>query len=68
MFSVAIAETASMFEREPRELAQATAQTCIECKREWLDGTERWRIYLTADVQPEPVLYCADCAAFEFDP
>ena len=68
MFFGRIDETASMFEREPQELAQATTLTCIECTREWLDQGERWRIYLTMDAQPEPVLYCADCAAFEFDP
>jgi hypothetical protein len=68
MLFAPIAETGSMFEREPRELMQATALTCIECRREWLEPNERWRIYLTADARPEPVLYCANCAAFEFDP
>jgi hypothetical protein len=68
MFFGPIAETASMIEREPQKLAQVTPLTCIECKREWLDAGERWRIYLTMDEQPEPVPYCADCAAYEFDP
>jgi hypothetical protein len=68
MFSAPIVETGAMFEREPRETAQATALKCIECTREWLDPGERWRVYLTSDLEPEPVLYCADCAAFEFDP
>lgn len=68
MFCGPIVETGCMFEREPRELTQMTALTCIECRREWLDPSERWRIYLTLDAQPEPVPYCADCAAFEFDP
>jgi hypothetical protein len=57
-----------MLEREPRELTQVTPLTCIECRREWLDASERWRIYVTTDALPEPVLYCADCAAYEFDP
>lgn len=42
--------------------------TCVECEREWIEASERWRIYLTSDALPEPVLYCADCARFEFDP
>jgi hypothetical protein len=57
-----------MIEREPRKLAQETPLSCIECKREWLEPGERWRIYLTSDDQPEAVPYCAGCAAFEFDP
>jgi len=57
-----------MFEREPRELTQVGLLTCVECEREWSEPSERWRIYLTADAPPEPVLYCAACAAFEFDP
>ena len=57
-----------MFEREPRELTQVGLLTCVECEREWSEPSERWRIYLTADAPPEPVLYCAGCAAFEFDP
>ena len=68
MFSAPIAETAPMIEREPRVLAQATSLMCIECTREWIDPGERWRIYITADVEPEPVIYCGVCAAFEFDP
>ncbi len=68
MFFAAIAETGVMFEREPRELIQVTALTCIECRRAWLDPAERWRIYLTSDLLPEPVPYCADCASYEFDP
>jgi len=57
-----------MIEREPQKVTQVTPLTCIECTREWLDQGERWRIYITMDEQPEPVLYCADCAAYEFDP
>jgi hypothetical protein len=40
---------------------------CLECLREWLDPRERWRMYVTADAEPECGLYCAMCAAFEFD-
>jgi hypothetical protein len=40
---------------------------CIECTQPWDVPTERWRVYLTDDEQPEPVAYCPDCAAREFD-
>jgi hypothetical protein len=49
-------------------LIQVRRLSCVECRRAWTDPSERWRIYLTSDEPPEPVLYCADCAAFEFDP
>jgi hypothetical protein len=39
---------------------------CIECGRTWGESDERWRIYLTDDAQPIPVLYCNICASFEF--
>jgi hypothetical protein len=48
-------------------LTQVRRLSCVECRREWTDPSERWRVYLTSDEPPEPVLYCADCAAFEFD-
>jgi hypothetical protein len=56
---------------DPRQQQQPTEVgrlLCLECEREWLDPSERWRIYLTSDEPAEAVLYCADCAAFEFDP
>jgi hypothetical protein len=56
-----------MIDREQRNLTEKRHLTCIECEREWVDAAERWRIYLTPDAQPEPVLYCADCASYEFD-
>jgi hypothetical protein len=40
--------------------------TCIECARSWLEPLERWRLYLTDEPFPEPVLYCSDCADREF--
>lgn len=48
---------------------QATLQAlrCLECLREWVEPHERWRMYVTTDAEPECGLYCASCAAFEFD-
>jgi hypothetical protein len=57
-----------MIDREPRKRTEVRQMTCVECEREWIEASERWRIYLTSDALPEPVLYCADCARFEFDP
>ena len=56
-----------MIDPQQRELTQVRRLMCIECEREWMDPTERWRIYLTPDEQPEAVLYCGFCASFEFD-
>jgi hypothetical protein len=49
------------------QLTQVGHLSCIECDREWTNPSERWRIYLTPDELREPVVYCADCAAYEFD-
>ncbi len=40
--------------------------SCIECGRRWLDGRERWRIYVLDEDPPEAVPYCPDCARREF--
>jgi hypothetical protein len=50
-----------------QELTHVAQLSCIECRRLWIDASERWRIYLSPDAVPEPVLYCADCASYEFD-
>jgi hypothetical protein len=50
-----------------QQLAEPTVLSCVECRREWVDPAERWRMYATADVEPEVGLYCPLCAAFEFD-
>lgn len=39
---------------------------CIECRRPWLDGRERWQLKLTDDPTPEAVPYCAACGEREF--
>lgn len=40
---------------------------CIECRRLWLVGSERWRIkLLVEDSASEAVPYCPDCHAREF--
>jgi hypothetical protein len=50
-----------------QQVTEVGVLSCIECKREWTNPRERWRIYLTPDELSEPVLYCADCASYEFD-
>ena len=50
----------------PHELV-ATEIVCIECQRLWLLPSERWRLYLSDEKEPEPVAYCPDCAEREFD-
>jgi hypothetical protein len=54
-------------QQQQEQLGQVGHFSCIECTREWTNPSERWRIYLTPDELQEPVLYCADCAAYEFD-
>jgi len=58
-------KTANMLEKTSFEIALDHLR-CIECGRTWLESQERWRIYLTEDTQPIPVLYCDTCASFEF--
>lgn len=41
--------------------------TCLECGRPWVDGSERWRIYVTTDEWPTLLLYCTVCATREFE-
>jgi hypothetical protein len=40
---------------------------CLECKRLWVDLSERWRVYLSCENPPETLTYCPDCARREFD-
>ena len=49
------------------QVAVSTALHCIECRQEWTDPHERWRMYSTLDEEPEVGLFCPACAAFEFD-
>jgi RNase P subunit RPR2 len=44
------------------------ALVCQECRRPWLDGAERWRVYVTDDLERLTVPYCPECAHREFDP
>jgi len=52
---------------EPTSTTHLDTLSCLECGRSWLDGSERWRLYLTAADPAEPLLYCTVCAAREFD-
>jgi hypothetical protein len=57
-----------MIDPHQQERTQVQRLVCVECEREWMDPSERWRIYVTTDEPPEAVLYCGFCASFEFDP
>jgi hypothetical protein len=52
---------------EPTSTTQPDTLTCLECHRSWLDGFERWRLYVTAADPAELLLYCSICASREFD-
>jgi len=54
-------------ERETPKLTTITGLHCLECRREWVDPCERWRMYTTDELEPEVGLYCPICAAYEFD-
>jgi hypothetical protein len=43
-----------------------TPIVCIECRRPWVTESERWRLKVTDDGEPETVPYCPDCATREF--
>lgn len=49
--------------------ALTTSIRCIECRRPWLLENERWRIKVLYEdgAEPEPVSYCPDCHAREFE-
>jgi hypothetical protein len=40
---------------------------CLECGRFWIETSEHWRMYLSAEEPPRPLTYCPDCARREFD-
>ncbi len=40
--------------------------TCQECRDEWTDTTERWRLYVLRDEPVETLIYCPVCAHREF--
>jgi hypothetical protein len=48
-------------------LATATI-VCVECRRPWVTESERWRLKVLDDPEPETVPYCPDCATREFGP
>jgi hypothetical protein len=45
-----------------------TPIVCIECRRPWLVGSERWRLKVLEEESPETVPYCPECAEREFGP
>ncbi len=52
---------------EPARTTYRDAPMCLECGRSWLDEAERWRLYVTVAEPAELLMYCAACAAREFD-
>jgi hypothetical protein len=56
-----------MAESGSDQLPFVVSLRCEECARRWDEPAERWRIYFTTDQPPEPVSYCPQCAAREFD-
>ena len=62
------AEIQSMIKSRTTTKTLQSTILCQECRRPWVDQTERWRMYVTEDAQAELVPYCADCAHREFDP
>ena len=49
---------------DPATLTRPLA--CQECRQEWTDPNERWRLYVTLDHPPEALVYCPACAIREF--
>ena len=39
---------------------------CQECRREWNDPHERWRLYVVPDEPADTLIYCPACAIREF--
>jgi hypothetical protein len=54
-------------EAQNHKIAVSTELHCLECRREWLDSSERWRMYVVFGEETEQGLYCPICASFEFD-
>jgi len=50
---------------DPTILTESLA--CLECRREWSNPKERWRLFVTPDDPAETLLYCPGCASREFD-
>jgi hypothetical protein len=52
---------------EPQKTAVAAPPIrCIECRRPWIAGHERWRLKLLDEEPREAVPYCPDCHEREF--
>ena len=64
-YSRAVHEAAGSEERGV-SLVLLPALVCVECSRQWLHASERWRLKVTDDAQPETVPYCPACHAREF--
>jgi hypothetical protein len=51
---------------ENTKLIASASLTCTECRRAWLDPSERWRLYVDPDERLQTFAYCAACAEREF--
>lgn len=54
--------------RYPTHSGLQSSLTCVECRRPWLDPSERWRLKVTDEEPRTPVPYCLACATREFGP
>lgn len=56
-----------MMQKKHRERTIATIPLhCLECRRPWVESTERWRVYLSGENPSLPLTYCPECAQREF--
>jgi hypothetical protein len=69
LWPLAVARRSGNLDRvgqKPDQMLFLLPLRCAECSIRWEVPTERWRVYFTDDVPPEPVSYCPACARREF--
>jgi hypothetical protein len=53
--------------RDQPEISVRSTLRCLECRREWDEPAERWRMYLLHDEPHVTAVYCPACASREVD-